>query len=117
MATTRANQVVYFFPDTHLGNSHAGLSAIAEKDKLDVAKLAPGEFAMFINRSFTAVKLFAANNVIVHYKTPDRSMLNAQALKLVPHFFNGRDINYKAALSHAIRSKHAAAAKRAGQEA
>jgi hypothetical protein len=102
-----SNQVLHIFPNVNLQNGHDGLRAYAKKSyKINVDDLQVGQFAIFINRAFTAVKVFAANNVLVHYKHPKKHMLNYKALKLIPEFFEGQDIGYTKALRQVIKEEY-----------
>jgi hypothetical protein len=87
-----------------MSNGHDGLKETAKKvGKLDVSSLRVGQFALFINKAFTACKFYAANNVVLHYKHPLNHCLDYKALKLLPDFFDGQNLNYTRALKQAIK--------------
>ena len=99
------NNVMHVFPNVSMSNGHDGLRGVAKKvGKLDVDDLKLGQFALFVNRPFTACKLFAANNVLVHYKHPQNHCLDYKALKLLPEFFDGQDIGYTKALRQVLKN-------------
>lgn len=100
------NHVMHIYPNVSMSNGHDGLKAIAKKYKLDVSDLKVGQFALFINNAFTACKLYAANNVLLHYKHPKNHCLNYKALKLLPEFYDGQDIGYTRALKQVIRESY-----------
>ena len=113
------NKIMHVYSNVNLQNGHDGLTAIAKKEnKVDVSKLNVGQFALFINRAFTAVKVFAANNVIVHYKHPKNHILDYKALRLIPDFFDGQSIGYMKALKQVIEQDypHIVERKRRNQE-
>ena len=102
-----ANKIMHVYTNVNLQNGHEGLTGIAKKEnKVDVNKLAVGQFALFINRAFTAVKVFAANNVVVHYKHPRNHILDYKALRLIPAFFDGQNLGYMRALKQVIEQDY-----------
>ena len=100
-------KIVHWLPDTDLRNNHAGLAEIAKKKlKLEVDDLQPGEFILFVNTSWTALKVYAANNTILHHKQKDGHRLNPKAALLVPHFISGQSLNYNKALDVVIKKQY-----------
>lgn len=100
-------KVLHWVPDVHMYNGHEGLAAIARKElRIKVDELKPGEFVLFMNKSFTAFKVYAANNMILHHKSPTGSRLNAKAVLQLPHFIKGQHINYDKALAHVITAEY-----------
>ena len=66
-----ANTIMHVYPNVCMSNGHEGLATVAQKvNKVNVAELKVGEFALFVNRAFTACKLYGANNILLHYKHP-----------------------------------------------
>jgi len=101
------NTVMHVYPNVCMSNGHDGLAIVAKKEnKVNVRKLRVGEFALFINRGFTACKLVAANNIVLHYKHPKGHRLEYAALTLIPHFYNGQNIEYTKALDMVIRKNY-----------
>lgn len=101
------NKIMHVYCNINLQNGHEGLTVIAKKEnKLDVSKLAVGQFALFINRAFTAVKVFAANNVLIYYRHPKNHILDYKALRLIPAFFDGQNIGYMRALKQVIEQDY-----------
>lgn len=100
-----SNNVMHVYPNVSMSNGHDGLKVIAKKmSKLDVSELQVGQFALFINKAFTACKMFGANNVLLHYKHPLNHCLDYKALRLLPEFFDGQDIGYTKALRQVIKT-------------
>lgn len=96
-------KIVHWVPEADLRNSHDGLAQLAKKSlKVNVNELKVGECVMFINASWTAFKVYCANNIILHYKHPEGHRLNARAVTTVPMFMRGREINYTKALRHEV---------------
>lgn len=103
-----SNKVLHVIPEVSMIYGHKGLSEAAAKARLGIKpeELKQGEFIMFINKAFTAVKLLAANEVLIYYRHPKRHRLNYEALRLIPNFFDGRSLNYPKALRALIDKKY-----------
>ncbi len=99
-----ANNIVTVIPETHMGSGHTGLTALAKRHKIFVGDLSPGEFVLFLNRAQTAFKLFASNNVVVHYKH-ERGLINIDVVKFIPRVFNSGKFSYDAALEEVLNRK------------
>lgn len=101
------NRIAYMISDVNMNNGHPGLTKIAKTTlRLDVEQLKVGELVIFINRAFTAFKLYAANNVVCHYRHPKGYLLNYDAMRLVPQFFDGVDTGYESAIAKAITDRY-----------
>lgn len=100
------NRIVRVFLDTNLACSHPGLSSLAMKNKIDVRLLDAGSFIIFLNRRKTAFKLFAPNNTIVYYKSP-QGRVDLNAIKYIPHVFNAKamSIDFDTAQLMALKEK------------
>jgi len=100
-------KILHWIPDVHMANCHDGLAEIAKKKlKINVADLRPGEFVIFTNASFTAIKAYGAGETILHHRSPDRQRLNPKAAMLLPHFIKGQDINYDKALAKVVTEEY-----------
>lgn len=102
-----SNKLINVFPNTDLRCSHAGLTKLIFKHKgkvLNPELLANGEFILFINRSQSMIKMFASNNVLIHYKSP-RGRIDVRTIEYLPHCFNAGELNYDAALKKVLE-KH-----------
>lgn len=97
------NKIYRCFFDTDLRNGHDGLTSLAVRNKINLNLLDHGEFVVFINRRRNALKLFAANNVIAHYR--QSHAIDLDTIRLLPTVFNGTDIKYDAALEKTLRAK------------
>lgn len=104
-AASNPQKILWFFPETNLGNGHNGLTEIAKEEAdLDPKDLQEGQFLVFLNRACTQVKMYAPGNVIAHFKMPSGAgRINPQAIKFLPRVFNGKELNYTQALDLAIR--------------
>lgn len=99
------NEITRLVLNADLRCSHDGLSEMLKKTfKLETNDLEPGEYVVCVNSAKTIVKIFAAGNVIAHYKSP-RGMINLKTLRLIPKFFNGRALDYDGALGEVIRKE------------
>ena len=101
----RINKVIRYFPETHMGNSHHGLAEIAAKHKINVNKLEPGEFVIFANSDLSALKMYAAGNIIAHLRMPGSQKINPRVIAMIPRFFNGSQIEYDKALREVIQKE------------
>lgn len=101
------NNIMHVYPNVSMSNGHDGLKEVAKKtNKVDVTALKVGNFALFINKAFTACKLYAANHVVLHYRHPNNHLLDYKALRLLPEFYDGQDIGYTKALKQVIKSNY-----------
>lgn len=98
-------RIVRYFPDTPLGNAHNGLAIIAGKHRIDVQNLSKGEYVIFVNKKQTALKMYAPGNVIAHLKTPHDTKLDPRIISLIPRFFDGKKIDYDAAIENILRKE------------
>jgi hypothetical protein len=96
-----SNSIVNVFPNTDLRSGHDGLRKIAVKSKKNPGELQNGEFLLFINKAQSAFKMFAANNTIVHYKSPV-GLVDIRAIEYLPSCFNGGTLNYDVALAKVL---------------
>lgn len=94
----------YWVSDVHMANCHEGLRQIAKDElKIDVLDLRPGQYVMFTNADFTAVKVFGAGNTFLHHRSRERGhRLNPKATMLLPEFIKGHKLNYDKALAKVI---------------
>ena len=103
--TKRPNRIIRYFPNVHMGNSHHGLSEIAKEHKVNISKLEPGEFVIFVNNDQTALKMFAPGNIIAHLRMPGTQKINPRVIAMIPRFFNGAQIEYDKALREVIQKE------------
>jgi len=99
------NKIIRYFPDVFMGNGHNGLSQLAKSNGIDLRSLKPGEFAIFVNKDQTALKLYACNNVIAYLKMPGNMKIDSNTIINIPCFFNGTRINYDKALAKTLKEK------------
>ena len=102
----KPNQVIRYFPDTDFRMGHEGLADLALKEGIDVHELKAGEFVLFTNAQKTAIKLYTAGNIIVYQKAPKNMRIIYSAIRVLPHFFNGRQLDLKSAIDRAVRHDH-----------
>lgn len=96
-------KIVRYFAGVNLQNGHYGLAVIAKKEGLDIADLAWGEYAIFMNGSQTALKMYSRGQVIVHLRMPNKTRIDPRTIPLLPRFFSGREIRYGQALTTVIK--------------
>jgi len=100
-----AQYIVEFFPNADLRAGHAGLSAVAKEHGLNTDNLKPGEYLVFVNRKRSMLKMYTAGNIIAHLKASGQGLITWRVVKYIPKFFNGTEINFKAAQREALRDQ------------
>jgi|SRR5581483_109634 len=98
----QTNRVLQVFLNADLRCSHDGLTEIAKKGGLNVKELKPGQYVVFLNAAKNRMKLYAANNVVAYFKSPEGGIIDPRTLCDLPRAFNGTSINYEAALKEAL---------------
>lgn len=89
------NKLAYVFFDIPMYYGH-GLRKILKNE------LKNGEFTIFINKNWNALKMLTYNNVLLHLKQPYHRPINPETIKFLPYCVNGSEINYKRALKSVI---------------
>ena len=86
-----------------MAQGHNGLADLAKKYEIDVQKLEPGEYVIFMNGARDRVKVYAAQNVIAYQKMPSGHRLDLRAIAEIPRVFKatGR-MSYDDALKEAL---------------
>lgn len=100
-----AAKIVRYFPNTFIGNGHLGLSKIAAREGVNISKLDPGEYVIFVNKAQTALKMFCMGRVIAHLKMPEGTKLDSRVIALLPRFFNGKSIDYDSAIRRVLQAE------------
>ncbi len=100
---SKTSKIVRYFPDSDLRSGHLGLAKIARKNKVNVEELAAGEYCIFTNRKKTDLKMYVGGNIVAHYKSPRGHRINPKVIRIIPLFFNGREIDYDAALTAVMK--------------
>lgn len=93
-------RVIRVFLETSMSNGHKGLSQIAHQHRIDVRKLPPHEYVVFVNRQKTAFKLFAPGNVVAHYR--GARQIDLRTIQHLPQVFNGGRLNYDKAVAKVL---------------
>lgn len=100
----KPGRVVRFFPRSDLRCQHRGLALMASKRGIDVNKLKPGEYCIFVNNARDKLKMYATGNTVAYLKMPAGEKLNLNVIAHIPRFFTGGVINYTAALKAQIKT-------------
>lgn len=113
---TKTQRVLQCFFNADLRNGHEGLQQIATEAGLDVGKLSPGQYVIFVNAKRDRLKLYAANHVVAYYKAPAGQSINLLTIQEIPRAFmsTGR-IDYDVALKAAIEKTMERRARRKGE--
>lgn len=102
----RPNTITHYFPETDFRLGHEGLAAIAEAKGIKLDNLKVGQFLLYTNRACTAVKLLTAGNIVVHQHAPKNMRIIYSAIRMLPYFFNGRELDLQGAIEKAVRTDH-----------
>lgn len=99
-------RAIQIFLDSDLRCSHDGLAMIAKKEKIDVSKLEPGEYVIFVNSAKDKCKVYAAFNVVAYLKPPKGHKIEMKVIQLIPVAFaaTGR-IDYDKALKELLEKE------------
>lgn len=101
----KENRILQIVFNADLRCSHDGLTIQAKKAGVTVSDLEIGEFIVFINAKKTMLKIYAAGNTIAHFKNQGYQRINLGILKMIPRFFNGKELKYDEALAEVIRQE------------
>lgn len=96
-----SQKIVRYFSHVFMGNGHNGLRKLALKHGIKISDLEPGEYVLFMNSRFTALKMFAPGNIVAHYKSP-HGRIDPRVIALIPRYFNGSKIDIDGALREAL---------------
>lgn len=101
-APTVGPKVLQVFLNTDMRYSFDGLTKLAKKHDIEWSKIYPGQYVVFINRKLTMLALFAANGVLVRYRSKN-GRLDLRMIQEIPRAFrsSGR-IDFDEALSSAL---------------
>lgn len=94
-----SGKVMHVHFETNMANGHNGLSNILKKSRDSIGK---NEFALFINKSWTACKLLTSENVILHLKRPANQPIDPKTIPLLPYCISGTKLDYTKALHEVI---------------
>lgn len=100
-------KTVHFFLGADLRGSHAGLMLQAKAKKVDLAKLANGEAAVFINRRKTKLNAYSFNGVVSYVRFDDsRRGIDMDSLNEIPRAFTkDGHMDYTKALRETLKKK------------
>lgn len=100
-----SNRLLRLFLDISMSSGHFGLSEIARAKGLDLANLKLGEYVVFINKRRNALKMFASGNMLAHLKLPEKQRIDMRTISVLPHYFNGGELKYDAALKDLLKKE------------
>lgn len=75
------------FVNVNMAQGHDSLASLAKKYEINVHKLTPGEYVVFVNGARDRVKVYAAANVIAYQKLPRGGRLDLRAISEIPRVF------------------------------
>lgn len=99
------SRLLRVFLNADMRNGHDGLKQLAKTEKLDLAKLEPGEYVLFLNSARDRLKLFATDNIFAYLKL-DRGRIDLRTLSKIPRAFSGSGkIDYDATLKEVLKKE------------
>lgn len=99
-------RVIQIFFKADLRCQHDGLAQIAKLKGVDVTKIKPGEFVVFVNAAKNRLKLFAANGVVAAWRARAGQEINMLAIAEIPAAFAATgELKYSDALKAAIEKQ------------
>ena len=99
------DEMIAFIGGVSMANGHRGLREIAAGVKprsIDVETLKPGQYVGFVNKAGTAAKLFAANNVLIHYRSEHGKLTSEGGTGFIPEFMGSGGLHYKKRVEEAL---------------
>ena len=75
------------FVNVNMSQGHDSLASLAKKYEIDVRKLEPGDYVVFVNGARDRVKVYASSNVIAYQKLPRGGRLDLRAIAEIPRIF------------------------------
>jgi hypothetical protein len=111
-ATQRQGRILQCFLNADLRQGHDGLEKLARQNNIDVTRLHPGQYVVFVNSHRDKVKVYAANGVVAYYRHTGGRIYDLRVLQEIPKAFNGTatfnmDTALKTVVEDALRRKRA----------
>ena len=95
-------EIIRVFFQVHMGRSFDGLLTIAKSNK---TKITPSSMVLFINSKKNKFKVLIGDNNLIYHRTKDDRVFPLEAVKHFPLFFDGKEIDYNAAVAKSIKDK------------
>ena len=96
--------VIRVFLNADLRCGHDGLTAMAKKEKINLAELEYGQFTVFINSKKDKLKVYAQNDVLAYYRSP-HGRLEMRAIDKIPMAFRGYGFQFEDAVKKVLLSE------------
>jgi hypothetical protein len=113
-ASGRRGSIVQVFQSVDMRYQHEGLEILAKQANIDVNKLEPGQYVVFINQAKTIVRLYAAHGVVAGIRLRDGQKVDMRTIHLIPEAFNGTNrLDYDKVLKKAVEEALVRKANRA----
>jgi hypothetical protein len=98
-------RLLQVFLNQDLRHGHDGLAQIAkDTSQLDVQKLLPGQYLVFVNSAMDRIKLYASGNVVAYQVLPKGQKVDIRAIKQIPRVFQSTGkLDYDKALETTVQ--------------
>lgn len=83
--------IIHVFTEVHMGLSHGGLSEIVKR-KTGRERIKAGEFAVFVNKGWTACKVLTEGTILYHREPAGR--ITVEDIKRLPTVFGGQRFGF-----------------------
>lgn len=100
------NRIIQFFPNADLRCNHQGLTQLAKKSRVNPGKLKKGEYAVFMNRLRTQLKILTWQNLLINYKHTAGEFIDLQTIKEIPNYLDKGRFQYNKAVANRFRRLH-----------
>ncbi len=87
----------------HVAGADLRLGYTGLSKKVPLSKLGKGEFVAFVNNRLDKVKLCTCNDLVCYLRLPPGQKIDPNVITHLPEFFDGKSINYDAAVEKSLR--------------
>jgi hypothetical protein len=91
---------VHLFYDVYMGFSHATLNTLLLDAKEGPMKR--NEIAVFVNESFSAVKLLTSDNTLLYYRAVGPGIITPEVIRYLPTQLGGEKLQFSRNLEKAL---------------
>lgn len=91
---------VHCFYDVYMGFSHATLTSMLQDAK--EGPLKRNEIAVFVNESFSAVKMLTSENLLLYYRAVGPGLITPEVIRYLPTQVGGEKLHFSRNLEKAL---------------
>lgn len=114
---TGSGRLLQVWLNQDMRNGHEGLAEVAKQGGLDVSKLKPGQYLVFINAKMDRIKMYGANNVVAYQVLEGGRKVDLRVVREIPKVFQSTGkLDYDLALERVVTDYFAAKYPRKAKE-